>query len=69
MQPKKWNPFRVETRAETGRSYHCSECGHDGPVGFVSKTPEGKVLKIVCSPQCRDDVEYRVFSERADRRL
>lgn len=65
---KAWYRFRLETEAETGRSYHCSECGHNGPVGYVSRSPEGKALKIVCSPQCRDAVEYRVFSERAEAR-
>lgn len=68
MSRKVWQPLRMETEAETGRKYHCSECGHNGPVGFVSKTPDGKILKIVCSPQCRDDFEYRVFSDRASRR-
>ena len=65
---KKWYPFKIETEVETGRSYHCSECGHNGPVGFVSRTTEGKVLKIVCSPSCRDEAEARIFTACAGRR-
>jgi hypothetical protein len=59
---KTWHKFKIETRAETGRDYRCSECGHVGPVGFVSRNDEGKALKIVCSPQCRDEFEYQLFS-------
>lgn len=63
-----WYPFKLETTAETGRQYRCSECEHHGPVGWVSRDDKGKALKIVCSPQCRDAVEYRVFEGLAEKR-